>query len=78
MYTIFTKSKCIYCDKAKELLSNEKITIINCDDFINENKELFLEIMADIIGLRYNTFPMIFKNEKFIGGYSELLAATAF
>ena len=72
-YTIYSKSGCIYCTKAKELLQNEHIPplFVNCDKFLLENKEEFLNHMKPLIGREYRTFPMIFKNGIFVGGYTE-------
>ena len=72
-YTIYSKSGCIYCTKAKELLQNEHIPplVVNCDEFLLENKEEFLNQMKKLIGREYKTFPMIFKNGIFLGGYME-------
>ena len=72
-YTIYSKSGCIYCTKAKELLQNEKpkLLYLDCDKFLLENKEEFLNQMKNLIGREYRTFPMIFKNGIFVGGYTE-------
>jgi len=72
-YTIYSKSGCIYCTKAKELLQNEKpkLLYVDCDKFLLENKEEFLNQMKKLIGREYKTFPMIFKNGVFLGGYME-------
>ena len=72
-YTIYTKSECIYCDNAKKLLEKEKTTIINCDDYLVKNKELFLFFIKNLNnGIEHKTFPIIFYKKTFIGGYSEL------
>ncbi|NDH67566.1 MAG: glutaredoxin [Gammaproteobacteria bacterium] len=72
-YTIYSKGGCGYCIKAKQLLINEPIEVINCDDYLAENKEAFIEFMKGIIGTEYRKFPMIFdKTGQFIGGFSEL------
>jgi glutaredoxin len=73
-WTIYTKSKCVFCFKVKELLENEKyITIINCDDWLkdNEQREIFLNEIKNITGCEWKTFPMVFIDDKFIGGYNE-------
>jgi glutaredoxin len=74
-YTIYTKSGCSYCVKAKKLLEKEKDTvlIINCDDYLIENKELFLDFIKEKNhGKEMRTFPIIFYKNQFIGGYTEL------
>lgn len=70
-FTIYTKSGCIYCNKVKELLRNQNYVLIDCDSFLQKDKLTFLEIMEEIIGFSYKTFPMVFKNGAFIGGYQE-------
>lgn len=57
-WLIYTKSNCDYCTKVKDLLQSEQyITIINCDNWLKNTE--------------YKTFPIVFLNEKFIGGYNE-------
>jgi glutaredoxin len=72
-YTIYSKSGCLYCTKARVLLQNEHVPplYVNCDKFLLENKEEFLNLMKSLIGYEYKTFPMIFKNGRFIGGYNK-------
>ena len=72
-YTIYSKSGCLYCTKAKVLLQNEQpeLLYVDCDEFLLENKEDFLIEMKNMIGREYKTFPMIFKNGIFLGGYME-------
>ena len=69
-YTVYTKSHCPACDKTKTLLPKAKF--INCDTYLEE-ADAFLDFIwslpeADSV----STFPMIFKNGTYIGGYSEL------
>ena len=71
-YTIYSKSGCPNCTKAKKLVASEKYNIVDCDDYIIEDKEDFLYFMSTLIGKEYRVFPMIFKDGKFIGGYAEL------
>jgi len=70
-YTIYTKSQCSYCVKAKNLLKNEPYTMIDCDEYVIEAKEEFLLFIENLIGKPYRTFPMVFKDGQFIGGFSE-------
>lgn len=72
-YTIYSKSGCGYCIKAKQLLINESIEVVDCDEYLIEDKPAFLEFMKGLIGQEYKTFPMIFdKRGTFIGGFKEL------
>ena len=74
-YTIYSKSGCINCKKVKDLLKEYQIEyiVINCDEYLIENKEDFLKQMAEEIGHEYKTFPMVFNNRIFVGGYNETL-----
>lgn len=71
-YTIYSKSGCPSCTKAKELLKLEKVTIIDCDEYLIEDRQGFLEYMQKLIGKEYKMFPMIFKDGVFIGGFTDL------
>lgn len=72
-YTIYSKSGCLNCTKAKVLLQNEPVPplYVNCDEFLLEDKQEFLNLMKSLIGYEYKIFPMIFKNGRFIGGYAK-------
>ena len=43
-YTIYSKSGCLYCTKAKGLLQNERVPplVVNCDKFLLENKVFYI------------------------------------
>jgi glutaredoxin len=72
-YTIYSKSGCINCVKVKQLLkdSNTIFEVIDCDEYLIENKEEFLDFMKQLIGYEYRMFPMVFESGKFIGGFNE-------
>jgi len=78
-FTIYTKSGCPYCVRAKDLLRSTRrsaqVKEIDCDPFLTSavQKEEFLATMATYCGRSYRTFPMIFHQGQFVGGYSELL-----
>lgn len=36
-----------------------------------DKKKVFLEIMNNVVGYEWKTYPMVFLNNKFIGGYME-------
>ena len=75
-WTVYAKSDCVYCDKVKDLLHqlNEVLNIIDCDDVLKPRyvKLQFLEHMKKLIGSEYKTFPMVFKDNQFIGGFNEV------
>ena len=70
----YSKDDCPWCDKARELLAQRKISI-KWEKKIGADipKEEFLEI-AGKHGWKPATVPMIFdaSNDKFIGGYQDL------
>lgn len=73
-YTIYTKPKCQYCDKVKDLLKNENSIYIDCSNYLQDTtKQLFLQFIQDTANLSepYKTFPMVFCNGRFIGGFTE-------
>jgi glutaredoxin len=72
-YTIYSKSRCPFCTKVKVLLEEEPYTIIDCDQYLidDDTKQQFLLFIENIAGKEYRTFPMIFKDGNFIGGFTE-------
>jgi glutaredoxin len=73
--TVYSKSGCNNCIKLKNILKQKSIAfnVIDCDDFILENKEEFLAFIQELIGKEYKMFPMVFDHNKFIGGYNETI-----
>ena len=74
--TVYSKSGCINCTKVKTMLKEKglEFTIIDCDEFILENKEEFLAFIKNMVGKEYRMFPMVFRNSEFIGGYNETVS----
>jgi len=76
-YTIYTKPKCSFCDKAKDLLKDMSPAPIWIDSTpylaTESSKNLFLQFIQDSAKLPapYKTFPMIFCNGRFVGGFTE-------
>ena len=72
-YTIYSKSGCSFCTKVKVLLEEEPYTIIDCDQYLVDDniKQQFLLFIKNIAGKECRTFPMIFKDGIFIGGFTE-------
>jgi glutaredoxin len=72
-YTIYTKSGCPNCTKVKKFLEseNKKPLIIDCDEWLIEDKPAFLEFIREKAGKECKTFPMVFYNGEFIGGFDE-------
>jgi glutaredoxin len=72
-YTIFTKTACPYCVMAKNLLKDENPQVLECDEYLfsPQTKEHFLQYIQNLTGKSYRTFPMVFKDGVFIGGYTD-------
>lgn len=69
-FEVYTKDGCGYCDKAKKYLTKKgrKFRVIRGE----ENQALSIR-MKNIGEEGYNTWPRIFRNGKFIGGYTDLV-----
>ena len=74
-FTIYSKSGCHNCSKLKKILTDSAIFFleIQCDEYLIEDKENFLSFIENKIGKSYKTFPMVFFDGKFIGGYNETI-----
>jgi glutaredoxin len=72
-FTIYSKSGCTNCTKVKKLLlDNQSFFVdISCDEYLLEDKEGFLFFIKERANKEYKTFPMVFKDRKFIGGFVE-------
>lgn len=71
-YTVYTKSNCIYCTNVKTLLSKvSDLSLIDCDAYLLDQRDAFLEWIKTIVGKEYKTFPIVFYNGFFIGGFTE-------
>ncbi len=73
-FTVYSKTKCKYCDMTKELLQENKLpfSVMMCDEYLEEDiVDDFLDVMEGLIGKPCGKFPMVFKNGLFIGGYKE-------
>jgi glutaredoxin len=81
IFTIYSKSNCIYCTKVELLFEdyfeNEQINSeykkIICDSYIEtkNNKEYFINFIEKLANVKPNTFPMVFYGNQFIGGFKE-------
>jgi glutaredoxin len=72
-FTVYSKSGCINCTKVKQFLhdKNAKYNIVDCDEYILEDKLGFLDCIRVLAGQEYKMFPMVFFNKSFIGGFKE-------
>ena len=72
-FTIYSKSGCYNCIKVKTLLADAKyeFVVIDCDDYLFEDKEGFLLFIKERAKKEHKTFPMVFIDGQFIGGFIE-------
>lgn len=64
---IFYKQSCAYCHKAMIELDSIRITYESFEVSSEQAKNMLVKETG------HNTFPQIFINKKFIGGYNELM-----
>ena len=67
--TIYSSPNCPYCHGAKQLLDSKNLPYEDID--LSQNPDLRTELSERH---QYFTVPMIFIDDEFIGGYSELQA----
>jgi glutaredoxin len=75
--TIYSKSGCTYCKKSKTFLTsiNKPFCMVDCDEFLLDNKADFLLFIKNLANADVTSFPIIFNGDTFIGGYNELVSA---
>jgi glutaredoxin len=75
-FTIYSKNNCSYCVKVKQLLMEKQLFFldIECDDYLREDKFGFLLFIEERASKKYTTFPMVFKDGVFLGGFTETSA----
>lgn len=65
MFKVYTKPRCVYCLLAKKDLESSEYDYIAIDGI--QHKDELLSLVPD-----FTTYPQIFKDDVYIGGYSEL------
>ena len=73
-FTIYSKSGCPNCTKVKHLLKEQNLTfnIVDCDEYIIESKEIFLNFIKELAQCDIKEFPIVFYDKTFIGGYKNV------
>ena len=66
LYTIYTQSRCGFCDAAKNLLNEQNIAFIEISLDHDQEARVMLKEM------KCRTVPQIFNGKLHIGGYTEL------
>lgn len=74
-FTIYSKSGCLNCRTVKDLIkkANLEYEIIDCDDYLLEDKENFLSFIQSYSKIEWKSFPIVFFNGEFIGGLNETI-----
>ena len=77
MYKVFSKPACVYCDKAKALLSKlnihyEVYKLSTSMSGSDSEYSVTIDQMFEMIGKQVRSMPQIMKDDKLIGGYTDL------
>jgi glutaredoxin len=72
-FSIYSKSGCPNCSKVKSFLkdNNYDFNVIDCDEYLIEAKDEFLEFIKNLAQKECRVFPIIFFNGNFVGGFNE-------
>jgi glutaredoxin len=74
-FFVYSKTNCSYCDKVKQLFKSNQYSYseVNCDDYLLDEKikESFLSFIQLLTNREYRTFPIVFKDGVFIGGFTD-------
>lgn len=72
-FTIYSKSGCPNCSNVKKLLKDKNLlfNVVDCDDYVIEDRENFLLFIKNLSEKEVKQFPIIFYEGKFVGGYNE-------
>lgn len=72
-FTIYSKSGCPNCSVVKKLLQSKNLpfNVVNCDDYIIKNKDLFFFFIKCLSDREFKQFPIIFHKGTIIGGCNE-------
>jgi len=80
-FIIYTKQSCQYCSDLKKYLINKnktyqeidlyKINNLQTTPFEYHDKDSFFKKLNELV--IWKTFPVVFRDNKFIGGYTETI-----
>uniref|UniRef100_A0A6C0IRH0 Glutaredoxin domain-containing protein n=1 Tax=viral metagenome TaxID=1070528 RepID=A0A6C0IRH0_9ZZZZ len=71
--TIYSKSGCLNCIKVKDYLKAKNILfeVIDCDNYLLDDREAFIQFIFEISDCERTIFPIVFHGKKYIGGFNE-------
>jgi glutaredoxin len=80
-YTVYSKSGCPNCTKVKVLIEGEDediwkddntyLTVYECNEYLKESREEFMNFMDKRAHTKITSFPIVFFNGEYIGGFAE-------
>jgi glutaredoxin len=70
-FTIYAKSGCSDCMKTKSLLKERNPVIIDCDEYLFDDRPRFKEFINKLANTEVKFFPMVFNDGIYVGGYNE-------
>lgn len=72
--TIYSKEHCKFCTDAKKVAEDNNISpkVVDCESFLHdpEIKTAFKEFIQPLMGAELKSFPIIFNNGTYVGGYT--------
>jgi glutaredoxin len=73
-FTVYSKSGCPNCSLVKKLLKDKNLifNVIDCDEYIIEDKANFLLFIKNLTQRDIKQFPIIFYEGTIVGGYNEV------
>jgi glutaredoxin len=73
-FTVYSKSGCPNCSNVKKILKEKNLlfNVVDCDEYIIENKVNFLLFIKEQAKREIKQFPIIFHEGTLIGGYIEV------
>jgi glutaredoxin len=72
MFEVFGRRNCPYCIKAEALLTERNAMYVFYDLNTNDGVNKYQSGYRTMVPSYHNTVPVIFKDKRFIGGYTEL------
>ena len=73
-FTVYTKSGCLNCPKVKSLLKDRELKIVECDEYLIDDRPRFKSFINNLANTEVKFFPMVFNDGVYIGGYDEAKA----
>ena len=72
-FTVYSKSGCPNCSNVKKLLKEKNLifNVIDCDEYIIEQRDAFLLFIKELAQREIKQFPVIFYDGNIVGGYTE-------